>query len=198
MDNMVSPFDGILIPGRYGREADADDMDTLRISHRMCTGLVQITTWPKTALAVETSIEKITKLKLSDGNNSPSNDDYAIMPTGPGRYLIEVNKPGAEDLFRNKITSAKGAVTNLDHGRVVIRVTGTKATWVLTKGIAIDFSLEAFPVQTSRNTSHHDIGLTIRRVDENSFDLFVFTSLARSFWHWLDIAASETGYEIVQ
>ena len=120
------------------------------------------------------------------------------MPIGPGRLLIEANKAGTENLFRKKITPAKGTVTSLDHGRVVIRITGSKATWVLAKGIAIDFSLEAFPVQTSRNTSHHDIGLTVRRVDENTFDLFIFTSLARSFWHWLDIAASEAGYEIVQ
>lgn len=198
MDNKVSPFQELMVPGQYGCETNVDDIDTLQISHRICTGLVQITAWPKTASAIETSIENITKLTFSGGNNSPSNDDYSVMPTGPGRYLIEANKPGVEGLFRKKITPAKGAVTNLDHGRVVIRVTGNQAMWVLAKGIAIDFSLEAFPVQTSRNTSHHDIGLTIRRVDETTFDLFVFTSLARSFWHWLDIAASETGYEIVQ
>ena len=198
MDNKVSPFDGILVPGRYGREADADDMDTLSISHRVCAGLVQVTAWPKTMPAVKSSVEKITKLTLSDGDNSPDNDDYVVMPIGPGRHLIEAHKPGAVKLFQKKIIPAKGAVTNLDHGRVVIRIAGSKAVWVLAKGIAIDFSLEAFPVQTSRNTSHHDIGLTIRRVDENTFDLFIFTSLARSFWHWLDIAASETGYEIVQ
>ena len=198
MDNKVSPFDGVLVPGRYGRETDDGNIDTLTISHRVCIGLLQITAWPKTVATVDTSIEKITKLTLSGGNNSPSNDDYAVMPIGPGRYLIEANKPGAVEMFQKKVAPAKGAVINLDHGRVVIRVTGTKATWVLAKGIAIDFSLEAFPVHTSRNTSHHDIGLTIRRIDENNFDLFIFTSLAQSFWHWLDSAASETGYEIVQ
>ncbi len=198
MDNKVSPFDGVLVPGRYGRETDVNGMDILTISHRMCAGLVQITAWPKTMSAVESTIEKTTKLSLSGSNNSPSNDDYIVMPIGPGMHLIEANRTDTGELFQKKITPAKGAVTNLDHGRVVIRVTGSKATWVLAKGIAIDFSLEAFPVQTSRNTSHHDIGLTIRRVDETTFDLFVFTSLACSFWHWLDIAASETGYEIVQ
>ncbi len=198
MDNKVSPLDGLLVPGRYGHETDTGDQDILQISHRVCAGLMQITAWPKSKVAIETTIGKITKLTLSGGNNSPSNDNFVVMPIGPGRHLIEANKAGAKVLFRKKITPAKGAVTSLDHGRVVIRIVGSKATWVLAKGIAIDFSLEAFPVQTSRNTSHHDIGLTIRRVNETTFDLFVFTSLARSFWHWLDIAASETGYEIVQ
>lgn len=196
MDNKVSPFDGLLIAGRYGRGADKNDISPLQISHRICKGLIQVSAWPKTAAAVETTIGKITKLALAGGNVSPENDNYIIMPTGPGRFLIEANKPGVEDLFRKKITPSNGAITNLDHGRVVIRISGSKATWVLAKGIAINFSLEAFPIKTSRNTSHHDTGLTIRRVDEKSFDLFIFTSLARSFWHWLDIAASEVGYEI--
>jgi heterotetrameric sarcosine oxidase gamma subunit len=197
MDNKISPFDGLLVSGRYGREPGADDLDTLQISHRMCTGLVQVTAWPKTMPSIVTAIEKISDLTLSNGNHSPSNDDFVVMPIGPGRYLIESNKLDTEILFQKRITSANGAVTNLDHGRVVIRISGNKATWVLAKGIAIDFSLDAFPVHSSRNTSHHDIGLTIRRVNENTFDLFIFTSLARSFWHWLDIAASEIGYEII-
>ncbi len=198
MDNKVSPFDGLLVTGRYGRDADNDNLGIVKISHRMCTGLVQVTAWPKTMPAVVTSIEKITSLTLAGGNNSPGNEGFIVMPIGPGRYLIEANKPGAEKLFQRKIVSAKGVVTNLDHGRVVIRISGSKAIWVLAKGIAIDFSLDAFPVQTSRNTSHHDTGLTIRRVDETTFDLFIFTSLARSFWHWLGIAASEVGYEIIR
>ena len=187
---------GLFVPGRYGRNASDDSQDTLKISHRMCTGLVQVTAWPKTMPDVVSSIEEISALTLSGGNNSPGNEDYIVMPIGPGRYLIETNKLDAEILFQKKIAPAKGAVINLDHGRVVIRISGNKAIWVLAKGIAIDFSLEAFAVQTSRNSSHHDTGLTIRRVDENTFDLFIFTSLARSFWHWLDIAASEVGYEI--
>ena len=198
MDNKISPLKRLMVPGRYGRESDTDDLDTLSISHRICAGLVQISAWPKTKAAVETSIERITKLGLSGGDNSPINDEYIVMPIGPGRYLIEANKSGTEELFLKKIIPTKGAITNLDHGRVVIRVAGSKATWILAKGIAIDFSLEAFPVQTSRSTSHHDTGLTIRRINEDAFDLFIFTSLARSFWLWLDIAASEVGYEIVQ
>ena len=198
MADKISPIDGLLVPGCYGRKTVNDNMDTLRISHRLCAGLVQITAWPKTTPAVGKSIEKITALALSGGNNSPGNEDYIVMPTGPGRYLIEANKPGAEKLFQKKIPPAKGAVTDLDHGRVVIRISGEQAMWVLAKGIAIDFSILAFPVHTSRNTSHHDIGVTIRRVDEYTFDLFIFTSLSRSFWQWLDIAAKEVGYEIAE
>jgi len=196
MADRISPLDGLLTKGRYGRQATSETPVELVISSRMCTGLVQVNAWPKTDKKLKTTLKKITSLSLADGNLSPSNDNFTIMPIGPGRYLIEAGIDGLEQQLRDKVSVNTGAVIGLTHARVVITISGEKATWVLSKGIAIDFSLQAFPPGTSIVTTHHDIGLTIRRVDDVTFDLLVFTSLAQSFWQWLDRAASEVGYEI--
>ncbi len=198
MVEKTSPLDKLLKTGHYGKPENTGEQADLKISHRTCESLVQVTAWPKTGKGIATTLEKMTHLSLQGGDASPANEDFTIMPTGPGQYLIEAQSGDATGRFQKKIIPAKGAVTDLTHARVVIRISGDQAVWVLAKGIAIDFSLQAFPVATSRNTAHHQISLTIHRVNENTFDLFVFTSLACSFWHWLDRAAKEVGYEIVR
>ncbi len=196
MADRISPLQGLLIKGRYGKHADMDIASELVISHRMCTSLVQVNAWPDTDGKVRATLQRSTELKLVGGSKSPANKDYTILPVGPGRYLIEAEIDDLELQLRKRIVSDQGAVIGLSHARIVITLSGAKATWVLSKGIAVDFSPGDFPLCSCVATSHHDIGLTIRRTDDDRFDIFVFTSLARSFWQWLEKAAGEVGYEI--
>jgi len=195
MADMVSPLATVAMPGRYGRMDASNDAACVMLGHRMCASLVQITTWPDSLKQVMTALTKLTKLPV--GAAAPSNDHYTVIPTAPGRFIVEAQATGAEALLRKAIKPEKGAITGLSHARVAVTISGKKAEWVLSKGIAVDFSLAAFPIDTSIVTSHHEVGLTIRRTDEQSFDLYVFTSFARSFWTWLEKAADEVGYEVV-
>ena len=103
--------------------------------------------------------------------------------------------------FRKKLEAGmspgEASLVELTHGRSAFHINGPKAEWVLAKLFPIDFSIEAFPVQSGLATTHHDIFTQIYRRHELSFDLFVFRSFARSFWHTLRRAAEETGYEVV-
>ncbi len=42
----------------------------------------------------------------------------------------------------------------------------------------------------------HEVGVLIRRLSAESFDLYVYRGFALSFWEWLTEAAAETGYRI--
>ena len=97
---------------------------------------------------------------------------------------------------RAKLKPADGSLIELSHGRTCLRISGPKAEWVLSKLYAIDFSVAAFPAGTGLSTSHHSIFTQIYRHDGETFDLFVFRSLARAFWHTLQRAAEETGFEV--
>ncbi|MEP1209075.1 MAG: sarcosine oxidase subunit gamma family protein [Rhizobiaceae bacterium] len=158
--------------------------DKIVLSERLCDSLVQVQAWPDTVEEVEKRI-RATRGKLT------------IMASGPGRWLVEDDKEGLENKLRRKIGVKLGAITGLTHGRVVVSVSGEKATWLLASGIAIDFDLLAFPVGTTQASHHHEIGLTIHRTGQASFDLYVFTSLVRSFWHWLEKASGEVGYSVI-
>ncbi len=158
--------------------------DKVILSERLCDSLVQVQAWPDSVGEVEKQI------KQTRGKRN-------VMPTGPGRWLIDDQSEGLEEKLRKKIGAELGAVTGLTHARVVVSISGEKATWVLASGIALDFDVTAFPIGTTQMSHHHEIGLTIYRVGENSFDLYVFTSLVRSFWHWIEKASAEIGYSVI-
>ena len=153
------------------------------LSERLCDSLVQVQAWPETVGKVESVLVKLS--------------DVTRMASGPGRWLIEAPTAGLEQKLRKSIPAELGAVTGLTHGRVVVSVSGEKASWVLASGIALDFHPDAFPVGSTQLSHHHEIGLTIHRTGEHSFDLYVFTSLVRSFWRWLETASNEVGYSVV-
>ena len=80
--------------------------------------------------------------------------------------------------------------------RTALRIAGPKAEWVLSKLFAIDFSTENLPQGAGISTNHHEVFAQIQRTGPDQFDIYVFRSFARSFWHTLCRAAEETGYEV--
>ncbi|MGL4489698.1 MAG: sarcosine oxidase subunit gamma, partial [Rhizobiaceae bacterium] len=100
------------------------------------------------------------------------------------------------DTIKSKLKPSDGSLIDLTHGRASLLIVGPKAERVLSKLYAIDFSVAAFPVDTGMATSHHNIFTQIHRPYPSAFDLFVFRSFARSFWHTLQRAAEEVGYEV--
>ena len=193
MFEKTSPLAAVLEPGTFGREANSPGV---LLQEREIISLVQLTHWADTAKAAEKVVKSICKLNLPAGYSTAENENHCILPIGPGRYLIEGEDAGLEASLRKKIADATGSITGLSHGRIVIQISGSRATWVLAKGFALDFHLDGFPVGTAQASNHHDIGVTIRRIDEETFELYVMTSFARSFWHWLTSAAAEVGYEV--
>ena len=174
---MLSPLEELAMPKISTGEPGVE------LSERLCASLVQVQAWPDTIAKVE---KILTGLK----------GDVTVMASGPGRWLVEDDEPGLEEALRKKIPTASGAVTGLTHGRVVVSISGPKAEWVLASGIAVDFDVAAFPVGETQLTHHHEIGLTLHRTGEDSFDLYVFTSLSRGFWQWITSASEEVGYSV--
>ena len=193
MFEKTSPLAAVLEPGIYGSNTSQDGV---LLQEREIVSLVQLTHWADTAKAADKVVKSICKLILPAGFSTAENANHCILPIGPGRYLIEGEDAGLEAALRKKIADTTGSITGLSHGRIVFQVSGSKSTWVLAKGFALDFHLDAFPASTARASNHHDIGVTIRRIDEETFELYVMTSFARAFWHWLTSAAAEVGYEV--
>ncbi|MEM1039324.1 MAG: hypothetical protein AAGI12_07620 [Pseudomonadota bacterium] len=190
----VSPLAAILKPGTHGHLVHGP---AVHLSTRLCRSLVQVQSWPDTNAKVQNLLAAHIGTPLSKDHQAVvTKGGSHIIPTGPGRYWIESDQPGLDTTLRGQITSDMGAVTGLTHSRVVVTVKGEKAAWLLATGIGIDFAEHAFPAGSVRLTHHHEIGLTINRVDAQTFELYAFTSYARGLWHWLTEAASEVGYEV--
>ena len=122
-------------------------------------------------------------------------DISAAFKIAPNRWFL-AGTDALRDSITAKIKPDEASLFDLTHGRSSFLITGEKATWVLAKLFPIDFHLSEFPINTGLATTHHGTFTQIYRPYENTFDLFVFRSFARSFWHTLQTASSEIGYKV--
>ncbi|WP_422367133.1 sarcosine oxidase subunit gamma [Pelagibius sp.] len=193
MSDLLSPLKGHSEPRVVASQGDPGVV----LMERQIVSLVQVAAWPDTLAQVEQAVATVTHCAMPERpSGSTARDATAIMAVGPGRYLIESDDPGLPTKLTTAIGADLGAVTDLSHARSAVRISGPKATWVLSKGLAIDLHPEAFPSLDVAQSAIHEVGVLARRLSEDSFDLYVFRGFALSFWEWLTEAAAETGYRV--
>lgn len=194
MVDMVSPLQPAWRPGSHGNLADGIGVV---LSETQPGSIVQAGAWPGQEKAVIAALKAVTGLALPDGaGGGVSKVTKAAFGIAPGRFLTADEDEGLADALLQAIPISIGTITDLSHGRTAIRIAGPKAEWVLQKFFAVDFSLPALPVGSGISTNHHDIFAQIQRTGQDSFDLYVFRSFARSFWTALCHASEEVGYEV--
>ncbi len=169
----ASPLEGHAAPGSSG---DLERGIGVTLTERFGLAIVDVAAWPGRFAAVETALE---------GKGE-------IIPHAPGRFTV-ISDDALLPAHLAETLGDNATVCDLTHGRTLIRVSGPKATWVLAKFFAIDFADAAFPVGHGLATKHHEIFAQIRRAEEQTFDVLVFRSFARSFWHGLKVAGEEVG-----
>jgi sarcosine oxidase subunit gamma len=197
MSDAISPLKGHAEPRSVGRGEPG-----VELIERKLVSLVQVAAWPGTAELVEGIVASLTGCAPPQGPSGSSGDaEGAILAIAPGRWLVESRDPRLAQRLAGQIGPDLGAVTDLSHARVAIRVSGPKASWVLAKGLALDLHPNAFPSLKVAQSAIHEVGVVVRRLSPDnpggdSFDLYVYRGFALSFWDWLTEAAAETGYRI--
>ena len=172
------------------------------ITERRLVSLAQVAAWPDTVDQVIDIVASLVGCAPPQGPAGSSGEAAgAILLLAPGRLLVESRDPRLATRLAEQIGPEVGAVTDLSHARIAIRITGPKAAWILSKGMAIDFYPEAFPPMKVAQSAIHEVGVIVRRLsaqglEGGSFDLYVYRGFALSFWEWLTEAAAETGYRI--
>lgn len=194
MAERESPLGAARRPGRHGNLAAGAGVRLMELAPG---SVVELVAWPGSEATALEAIAAVTGLNLDaspgTGAATPTKSAFGFAP---GRWLVIDQAEGAGAELDAAMTSETGTVTDLSHGRTVIRVSGPGAERVLSKLFAIDFSAGAFPVSSGKATAHHEIFAQIQRTGESQFDLAVFRSFARSFWKTLCHLAEETGYEV--
>ncbi len=194
MVDQLSPLEPVLRTGRHGHLADGVGV---RLAETQPGSIVQLAAWPGEEKALIRTIKQVTGLALPDGaGGGACGNGKAAFGFAPGRFMVIGEDENIAGVFAGKLSQKTGTVTDLSHGRTGIRVSGARAEWVLAKLFAIDFALPAFPVGSGLSTVHHDIFAQIQRSGADQFDVYVFRSFARAFWHTLRLASEEVGYEV--
>lgn len=164
------------------------------LSERFGTAICDVAAWPDCTTKTVNAIKRATSLALTTRQGALSDTAQAFQHA-PARWTVI----STDQLMPETLTKAVGdnaTVVDLSHGRTIIRIDGADAEWVLSKLFAIDFALAAFPVSKGIATQHHEIFALIQRIDDDAFDIIVFRSYARAFWHALTQAARDVGYAV--
>ncbi|MEM7567115.1 MAG: sarcosine oxidase subunit gamma family protein, partial [Pseudomonadota bacterium] len=119
--------------------------------------------------------------------------EAVAVDVAPGRALIVSERPDLAATLEAALPSDIATTVDLGHARVRLRLSGDRAAWVLSKGVAIDLHADAFPVDAAAATQFDHIGVILHRSGEDVFDLYVYRGFAEALWHELGEAARADG-----
>ena len=88
-------------------------------------------------------------------------------------------------------------ISNASGGQTLVRLSGEKARAVLMKSCPYDVHDRNFPIGKVVTTVFAKSQTTLRRLDENDWELVVRRSFADYVWRWLLDASHEFGLRIV-
>lgn len=186
-----SPLAGHYTPGEHG---NLDFGAQLTLNERFPLAICDVYAWPGAETKTANAIKRVTGIAVTKTRDAVGETGQAFQHA-PGRWTVVSQDPALPEAL-TKAAGDNTTVVDLSHGRTVVRVDGEKSRWVLSKLFALDFRSDYFPLEKGLATKHHEIFAQIQRIGEDAFDVIVFRSYARSFWHALTRASEEAGYRV--
>lgn len=187
MVERVSALAGLLDPRHEGRAGPPG----VRLGARRDLSLQQAAAWPVTAADAATALGAALGVEPPAPGHCAEGRRGTLARIGPLKWWLIDARPVALD-------PALGAVLDLSHEQVAIRVSGPDAVALLTRIVAIDLRDAAFAPGAFAATGGHHMILKLRRLGgaEPSYELFVMRSLARDMWQLLLEHARQFGVAV--
>ncbi|MEX3010587.1 sarcosine oxidase subunit gamma [Hoeflea sp. TYP-13] len=164
----------------------------LRCEENSISGLVLVSAWPDTADKVFGTVGKALKIGIPDDCRTTAGSDHATaFRIAPRRLMIVSQTPDLFSSLKGAVPCEDGSVSQQDHSRIRIRLTGPGAAALLSRGAPVDFDRSVFPAGTFAQTGIHHMWVLIHKIAEEpeAYDLYVLRSFALSFWQWLQESA---------
>ena len=191
-----SALAGLVKPGRRGVP---DSENPVKITERRLA-VVQVQARKGQEAAAKAAIANTFGLELPDAGRSSVTIDHAAVWVQPSTWLVggTFTEPGALARRIAEATAGTAAVTDQTFGKSVLRLSGTHARSVLSKGCRIDLHPREFGAGRSAVTPLGHISCVIVQIDDTpTYDLIVPSTFAVAAVEWLEMAAAEFGYEMV-
>jgi methylglutamate dehydrogenase subunit D len=166
------------------------DRPGVTLSEVLPGSIVQVQAWPDTLDTVRRVISELLGIDAPAVGRSAGTEDILLAATAPGRFLITSDATDLAERFEAALTAQDGAVTDLAHGRTILRLEGERAAAIMTKCVAIDLDPTVFPPGRVAQTAIHHIDVLLYRRSETSFDLWSLRSFTEALAEWLEIRAA--------
>lgn len=133
----------------------------------------------------------------SEPGQATITSDFTALPLCHGQWMLSAES-GADGEFcqrvRDKIRGS-GFVSEQSHSRVVFRVSGADARRLMQRGCRLDLHPDVAATGLCAQTPMAQVGVLIHQVDDTpTYDLYVYSGFAHTFWHWLTESAAQFGY----
>lgn len=130
--------------------------------------------------------------------SSTSNDELCLRWVSPTEWLVTLPAEQVamlEARLRGDLGDGVAVVDN-SGGYACIHLAGPAAELVIRKSTSYDIHPRNFPAGKVVNTTFAQAQATLRRIDDQAFELIFRRSFADYIWRWLRDAAAEYGLEI--
>lgn len=121
--------------------------------------------------------------------------DLALIGTGPDVWLAVKEK--AEPEWASGLAARLGdaaSVSDQSSGYAVLRLEGTAARDLLSRGAFIDFHPSCFGPGSAAVTVIAHMGVILWQIDNApTYEVALFRSYAASFWHWIEATCAGMG-----
>jgi sarcosine oxidase subunit gamma len=163
------------------------------LSERRPGSILQVVTWPDTAEAVRAAIADLLGIQVPAVGFAYADPNVTVAAVAPGRFMIAGSAPDLPRRFEGAFQSDQAAVTDLSHGRTILRLEGEAATAVLSSCVALDLHPTVLPPGRAAQTSVHHIDVLLHRLSETSYELWALRSFAEALAEWILDAGVEHG-----
>lgn len=164
----------------------------LRLEQRPSLTAIQVLAFAK---QYEATTKAVTKVLGVECPTTPgvcnSKNGIQVAWNGPNNWIIICEDNDSLLAKLQKSVGNLAAVVDQSHGRCGLRLNGVHARAVMAKNCALDFHPKFFKAGDSALTSVAHMNALIIQVDDESYDLFVARSLARSFAHAIEQSCAE-------
>ena len=152
--------------------------------------ILQVQSWPDTLKTVQAVlISELLDEETPPAGSAIIRSETVVAAIAPGRFML-AGPANLTTRLESALPASDAAVTDVFHGRVVLKIEGGAVERVLQGCVMIDLDKRAFPPGRVAQTAIHHIDVLVHRIDENHFELWVLRSFAESLAEWL-IDASE-------
>jgi len=157
----------------------------VRLSEVRPGSILQVQAWPETAQTIRRVITELTGVEAPAVGKASAAAGLTVAAVAPGRYLIASDDADLPQKFQAALPSSDGGVSDVSHGRVILRLEGKTAADVLATSVALDLDPSAFPPGKVTQSMIHHIDVVIHRRGETDFELWVLRSYADALAEWL-------------
>lgn len=139
--------------------------------------------------------ELVKKLKIgSEAGKASETRAFTALPLSPGQWMLISKKPATTEFGNGIAKKVKGVgyVSEQSDSRVCFRVSGLKARDLMSRGCRLDLHSKDAKKGFCAQTPIAQVGVLLHQVDDApTYDLYVYSGFARSFWHWLTHTAAQ-------